>query len=259
VSVDDRFVVSVVLGRWQANCYVLADPARGTAVVVDPGEGGGPVVTRILERFDLRAEAILLTHGHLDHVWSTPQLARGLDVPVLLHDEDRWLFDDPGAAFGVSTDLLAAEFGLEWDPPIAWLEPLVDGQRLTFAGTRMDVRHSPGHTPGHVTFLAHDLGGVDFALSLDESDLAAGAVPASRDGTVDDAVLFSGDLVFAGSIGRTDFPRGDTVRMQQSLVETVLDLEDDTLVLSGHGPWTTVGRERVSNPFLRELVARAAE
>ncbi len=259
MKVDDRFVVSVVLGRWQANCHVLADPARGTAVVVDPGEGGGTRVPRVLERLGLRAEAILLTHGHLDHVWSAPELARRLDVPMFLHEGDRWLYDDPGAAFGVPTDLLTAEFGLEWEPATDRLESLVDGQRLTFGGTRLEVRHSPGHTPGHVTFLARDLAGVDFATAADEGDLADGSGVAVPDGTVEDSVLFSGDLVFAGSIGRTDLPRGDTTRMQRSLVETVLDLEDDTVVLSGHGPWTTIGRERASNPFLRELVARAAE
>ncbi len=236
----DRFVLGMPLGRWQTNCYLIGDRERGTGVIVDPGEHGEQQVPFMLEQAGVRCEAILLTHGHLDHLWAVPTLARDLDVPVLLHPDDRWIWDDPGAGLGLPSDLLAREFGFEWDPPTDRLEDVRDRQTLSFAGIRFDVRHNPGHTPGHVTYLGRDLAGVAVTFPLGEADAAS------------DDVLFAGDLVFAGSIGRTDFPRGSTAQMMRSLVDSVLSLEDDVLILSGHGPDTTVGRERASNPFLIE-------
>ena len=242
----DRFVAAMPLGRWQTNCYLVGDRDRGTGVVVDPGEGGEQEVPRLLERTGVRCEAILLTHGHLDHLWAVPSLAGELDVPVLLHRGDRWLWDDPAAGLGMPPELLV-ELGLPgWDPPSDRLEEVRDGQQLSYAGIRFTVQHNPGHTPGHVTYLGRELGGVPVEFVLGQYDRAS------------DDVLFSGDLVFAGSIGRTDFPRGSTDDIMRSLAETVLPLEDDTLILSGHGPDTTVGRERATNPFLREAVARHA-
>lgn len=241
----DRFVVGVPLGRWQTNCYVIGDRVQGRSVVIDPGETGSETVPRLLEQFEVTCEAILLSHGHLDHLWGVPGLVRALDVPVFLHPDDRWMWDDPAAGMGVpGRDGLQAMFGLEWDPPTDHLENVADGDRLTFAGIEFDVAHNPGHTPGHVTYLGRDLGQADVEVAL-------GGV---RQAT--DQILFSGDLVFAGSIGRTDLPRGDTDAMLRSLVETVLPREDDTVILSGHGPATTVGRERSTNPFLAEARQR---
>src|SRR3712207_7648475 len=103
---------------WQANCYVLGDAELGRAVVIDPGQEGGPVVRERLAARGVTCEAILLTHGHLDHIWSTPELAEQLDVPVLLHSGDRWIWDDPAAAFGnLPPGALKQQFGLDWDPP----------------------------------------------------------------------------------------------------------------------------------------------
>ncbi len=234
----DRFVIGTPLGRWQTNCYVLGDRARGTAVVVDPGEGGETEVAPILARAGVSCEAILLTHGHLDHLWGVPSLARELDVPVLLHPDDRWIWDDPAAAFGAPPELLEQQFGLVWDPPTDHLIDVRDGANLTFAGMRFDVVHNPGHTPGHVTYLGRELAEVPVSFALGT------AKAASED------VLLSGDLIFAGAMGRTDFPRGSDEAMMRSLAETVLPLEDTTLILSGHGPDTTVGTERATNPFL---------
>jgi hydroxyacylglutathione hydrolase len=242
----DRFVLGSPLGRWQTNCWVVGDRDRGTAVVIDPGEHGATEVPAMLRRAGVACEAILLTHGHLDHVWAVPDLARSLDVPVLLHPDDRWLWDDPAAGFGVPPQVLVDELGLtEWDPPSERLQDVRDGAALSFAGIRFDVVHNPGHTPGHVTFLGRELDRAPVTFSLGEAERAS------------DDVLFSGDLLFAGSIGRTDFPRGSTPDMVRSLADTVLPLEDDTLVLCGHGPDTTIGRERASNPFLRQAIEQA--
>lgn len=237
-----RFVIGTPLGRWQTNCWIVGDRDRGTAVVVDPGEHGAAEVPPLLERAGVTCEAILLTHGHLDHCWAVPDLARALDVEVLLHRDDRWLWDDPAAAFGMPPELLEQQFGLRWDPPTERLRDVTDGERVTYAGLGFDVRHNPGHTPGHVTYLGRDLAGVPITFALGEADAG------SRD------VLFSGDLLFAGSIGRTDFPRGSTEAMFESLATTVLPLPDETLVLSGHGPDTTIGHERATNPFLRQVM-----
>ncbi|QBI21472.1 MBL fold metallo-hydrolase [Egibacter rhizosphaerae] len=227
---DARFLDVLTLGVWQANCYVLGDRERGEAVVVDPGQDGGPPVRERLTAHGVDCVAILLTHGHLDHVWAVPELARSLDVPVLLHPEDRWLWDDPAAAFGemLPPDVLERELGLVWEPPTEQLDAIHDRQRLTFAGFDLEVRHTPGHTPGSSVFLLDD----DHALG--------------------DPLLLSGDLLFAGSVGRTDFPRGSWEQQLMSLKDAVLSLDDTTRVAPGHGPETTVGTERGTNPFLTQ-------
>ncbi len=226
----ERFVEGYELGMWQANCYILGDRSLGTAVVVDPGQDAGPVVTERLDANGVRCEGILLTHGHLDHVWSAPELAEKLDVEVFLHGDDRYLWDDPGAAFGnIPPGALEAQFGLAWRPPNERLQTLRDGMTLTLAGMKLETRHTPGHTPGSSVFLLTDTG-------------------------EDDPLLLSGDLIFAGSVGRTDFPRGSFEQQNESIKRVVLPLPDETVILSGHGPETTVGVERRTNPFVRPLV-----
>lgn len=215
-------VEDLVLGQFQANCYIVGDRSSGRAVVIDPGQDGARPVQDRLEALGLVCEAILLTHGHIDHLWSAPELARSLDLPVLLHPDDRWLWDDPGGS--LPPGFLEAQFGLRWQPATERLEDIRDGQRLPFAGLGLTVRHTPGHTPGSCVFLLQDA-----------------------------SVLWSGDLVFAGSVGRTDFPRGSWEQQMDSISRVVLPLPDTTVIWSGHGPRTTVGAERRSNPFLREL------
>jgi glyoxylase-like metal-dependent hydrolase (beta-lactamase superfamily II) len=227
---ETRFIEGMALGMWQANCYILGDVELGAAVVVDPGQDATGIVTERLTARGVRCEAILLTHGHLDHLWSVPELARQLDVPVLLHADDRYLWDDPAAAFGgVPGAALKEQFGFEWDPPTERLETFQDSHRLAFAGLPIMTRHTPGHTPGSSVFLLTDTG-------------------------ADEPLLLSGDLIFAGSVGRTDFPRGSWEQEMDSIRRVVLPLEDSTVILSGHGPETTVGAERAGNPFLREIV-----
>ncbi|MFP4310680.1 MAG: MBL fold metallo-hydrolase [Nitriliruptoraceae bacterium] len=238
----DPFILGAPLGRWQTNCYVVGDHDRGRAVLVDPGETAEAQALAMLASVDASCEAILLTHGHLDHLWAVPELARALEVPVLLHPGDRWLWDDPAAAFGAPLELLASEFGLTWDPPTEHLREVSDGQRLELAGLTFDVTHNPGHTPGHVTYLGRELAQATVTFPLAEATEAPSEV------------LFSGDLLFAGSIGRTDLARGSMEDMLVSLATTVVPLTDATLVLSGHGPDTTIGYERETNPYLRQAL-----
>lgn len=243
----DRFVAGVTLGRWQTNCWLVGDHDRRACVVIDPGEGGSEAVPRLLEQTGMTCEAILVTHGHLDHFWAVPDLAGRLDVPVLLHPDDRYLWDNPIAGFagGAGPELVEQQFGLKWEPDDERVRDVQHGEKVSYAGIDFVVEHNPGHTPGHVTYLGRDLAGAPIQFAMGDAESA------STD------VLFSGDLIFQGSIGRTDFPRGSMADMMQSLVRTVLPLQDDTLILSGHGPDTTVGRERVSNMFLQEA-ARSA-
>ena len=223
-----RFVDAAALGLWQANCYVLGDLERGRAVVVDPGQHAASFVRGVLTERGVACEAILLTHGHLDHVWAVPELAADLDVPVLLHPDDRWLWDDPAAGLGLTRQVLEAELGFVWDPSTEYLVPVTDGQTLALAGYALEVRHTPGHTPGSSVFLLTDTGS-------------------------DDPVLLAGDLLFAGSVGRTDLPGGSWQQQLDSLASKVLVLPDATRVAPGHGPETTLGQERVSNPYLTEI------
>ena len=242
----DRFVIGLPLGRWVSNTYIVGDRAKGECVLVDAGETATDTIPGALDKLGVTCQAILLTHGHIDHFWSAPDLSRKLDVPVFLHPEDKWLWDNPAAAFvddrEAGLQAVKANYGLDWDA--GDFEPVKDGQSLVFGGITFDVKHNPGHTPGHATFLGRDLG--DAAVQF-----AYGAPDANND------ILFSGDLIFEGSIGRTDFPRGSIQDMFRSLVDTVLPLEDDTVILSGHGGGTTVGRERSSNPFLRQAISAA--
>ena len=226
----ERFIEGYALGMWQANCYLLGDRSLGRAVVVDPGQDATAMITERLDALGVQCEAVLLTHGHLDHLWSAPELATKLDVPVFLHGDDRYLWEDPGAAFGnMPPGALEQQFGLEWRPPHERLEALRDGMTLTCAGMTVAVRHTPGHTPGSSVFLLTDTGS-------------------------DDPLLLSGDLIFAGSVGRTDFPRGSFEQQNESIKRVVLPLDDATRILSGHGPETTVGEERRTNPFVAPLV-----
>lgn len=214
---------------WQANCYVLGDRSLGTAVVVDPGQDAEGMVRSRLDANRVKLEAILLTHGHLDHVWSAPALAEAFDVPVFLHRDDRWLWDDPAAAFGnLPPGVLKAQFGLDWAPNDERVEWLSDGMTLSLVGLRFEVHHTPGHTPGSSVFLLSETGS-------------------------DDPVLLSGDLIFAGSVGRTDFPRGSFEQQNESIKRVVLPLDDATRIFSGHGPETAVGVERRTNPFVQPL------
>lgn len=214
-------------GSFQANCYVLAAEANGPCVVIDPGEGAEQPLADVLAEHRLDPVAVLLTHGHFDHVFAVAPVCDGHDIPAWIHPEDRVLLTDPLRA-------LSADARQFFGGRVVLREPnevrtLDDGLALELAGLSFTVDHTPGHTRGSVTFRS----------TTDEGK----------------GLLVSGDTLFAGSIGRTDFPGGDHQQMLTSLRDKILVLDDDTLVLPGHGPTTTVGRERGSNPFLHGLAA----
>jgi glyoxylase-like metal-dependent hydrolase (beta-lactamase superfamily II) len=220
-------VVGFASGAFQANCYLVA-PAEGDAcVIVDPGQDAEEPIAEALRKHRLSPVAVLLTHGHFDHVFAVAPVCDGNGIPAWIHPEDREMLADP--LKGISAQG-AAFFGgrIEMREP-AEVRELADGTVLDLAGLSIMVDHTPGHTRGSVVFSsANDEGG---------------------------RVLFAGDTLFAGSIGRTDLPGGDMPTMLNTLRTKVLTLDDDTVVLPGHGPTTTIGRERVSNPFLLELAS----
>jgi hydroxyacylglutathione hydrolase len=208
-------------GSFQANCYVVAPAAGEECVIVDPGQDAVAGLDDMLREHRLKPAAVLLTHGHLDHVWSVAPVCGARDVPAWIHPEDRELLTDPAKGFSLMTGQQLFG-GLRLTEPDDVRE-LSDGAVLQIAGMDITVDHAPGHTRGSVTF----------------------RLPGER-------VMFSGDLLFAGSIGRTDLPGGDYATILGSLAKT-MRLPDETTVLPGHGPQTTIGRERATNPFLRDV------
>lgn len=225
------------------NCYVLA-PAPGEAcVVVDPGIGVLDDLAAVLAEHRLRPAAVLLTHGHLDHVYSVTPVCQGHGVPALVHGDDAYRLEDPISLLDPSlVAMLEQQFGerASWTAPDD-VRPVADGDRLDLAGVPLRVLHAPGHTEGSVVFVADD-------------------VPTSLTGEAGDpgrptSTLLSGDVLFRGSIGRTDLPGGSHEAMLRSLREVVLPLPDDTLVLPGHGPHTTIAQERTTNPYLTGLAS----
>jgi glyoxylase-like metal-dependent hydrolase (beta-lactamase superfamily II) len=212
-------------GAFATNCYVLA-PAPGQAcVVVDPGQDAVEPLERVLAEHGLTPVAVLLTHGHFDHTFSVAPVCDGHDVPAFIHPDDRAMLADPMK--GLSREAMAFFGGrLELREPRE-VRPLDDGGALELAGLTLRVDHTPGHTPGSVVF----------STATDEGD----------------EVILAGDTLFAGSIGRTDLPGGDTATLLRSVRDKLLTRDDAAHVLPGHGPTTTIGRERASNPFLQEL------
>ena len=220
------------------NCYVVATAPGEECLVVDPGIGVLDELAEVLRTHRLRPAAVLLTHGHVDHVYSVTPVCGAHGVPALVHADDAYRLKDPLALLDPAlVDMLAAQFGqaATWSEPDD-VRPVADGETVSLAGLDVRVTHAPGHTEGSVLF---SLDGVP-------DDAEAGAAGAS-------STVLSGDVLFAGSIGRTDLPGGDHAAMLESLRDKVLTLADDTLVLPGHGPATTIAAERVSNPFLLEV------
>jgi hydroxyacylglutathione hydrolase len=211
------------------NCWVLAPAAGEQCLIIDPGIGVVDQLDAVLAQHRLRPAAVLLTHGHLDHTFSVLPVCGAKGIPAFIHPDDRGQLADPWSGMG-------AAVGTPLFGEITFSEPedvreLHDGQTLELAGVELSVSLTPGHTPGSLVF------GVQ---------------------TSEAPVLFSGDLLFAGSIGRVDLPGGSAEAMFDSLARVVLPLDDATVVKPGHGPDTTIARERAVNPYLREVADRAA-
>ncbi|SDS70863.1 Glyoxylase, beta-lactamase superfamily II [Friedmanniella luteola] len=228
------FIASFPAGPWQTNCYVVATAPGSECVVVDPGLGAVPGVQELVAEHRLKPVAVLVTHGHLDHTFSVTPLCAGNDATCWVHPRDRALLGDPYRAMGPDARALVEQLA----GPTTFTEPdavreLVDGTRFEVAGLAFDALHAPGHTPGS-TMLRTDYPGTEV-----------------------EAVMFSGDVLFAGSIGRTDLPGGSHLDMLDSLRTKVLPLPDPVAVLPGHGPQTTMAAERAQNPYLQASYLRA--
>ncbi len=212
----DLFLEVFPVGPIQANCILLGDRDAGVLAVIDPGEEAARIMERV-EASGLEPKMVIHTHGHLDHAGGTADLMRSLPsgIPVGLHRDELPLYQGlvmQGRMFGMEVE----------EPPMPdlWLE---HGQRLELGGLELEVRHTPGHSPGGVCFVIHG--------------------PA-------DPLVIVGDVLFAGSIGRTDLMGGSFPVLEQSIREQLYTLSDDMRVICGHGPDTTIGRERASNPFV---------
>jgi len=204
-------------GPFQANCVLIGDESANVLAVVDPGDEGELIVDRV-RRSGLEPTMILHTHGHLDHASATGEVrdALGEAVPVGLHPDEIEVYrrvPEQGRAYGVPTT--------PPPEPDLWLN---HGDRLRLGAIELEVRHTPGHSPGGVSFVVH-----------------GGPEP----------LVIVGDALFAGSIGRTDLPGGSFDVLQRSILEQLYTLQADTRVVCGHGPDTTIGREKNSNPFVR--------
>ena len=205
----------VTVTPFEQNCAIIWDKATGEGVVVDPG-GEVPRLLDAVAKLNVGATAVLLTHGHADHAAGAAELAESLGVPVIgPHRDDGFLLDalpEQAARFGMAGRAVT---------PDRWL---AEGDTVAIGGATFEVRHCPGHTPGHVVFVNQ----------------------AAR-------VVIGGDVLFRGAIGRTDFPYGDHEALLAAIRDRLLTLPDDMTVLCGHGPATTIGQERRGNPFLRGL------
>ena len=226
----DVLVAGFATGSWSTNCFLVAAGPGEPCIIVDPGQDSIDGVHDIIREHRLAPAAVLLTHGHVDHVWSVAPLSAEFDVPALIHGADRYRLVDPaGTSMAGSREQLLrmTKNSLELTEP-SDVRLIDDEEIVEIVGMKLRVRHAPGHTEGSVVFEVEN-------------------------------VMLSGDVLFAGSIGRTDLPGGDHATMLDSLQRVILDAPDDMTVLPGHGPQTTIGAERATNPYLTALIADSGE
>jgi hydroxyacylglutathione hydrolase len=206
-------IISLILGPVETNSFIVADTVRNEAVVIDPA-WDGQIIAAEAQRRGWRIAAIWLTHAHFDHIAGAAGISHQVQPlpPVALHPGDLPLWEAQGGA---------PFFGMRIDPGPRPTVSLAHGQSLHVGGYAFEVRHAPGHTPGHVVFYC-----------------------------ASEKLVFCGDVIFRSSIGRTDLPGGSYKTLLNSIQTQILTLPDPTRLLSGHGPETTVGQERLENPFL---------
>ncbi len=222
-------------GPWGTNCYVVATGPGSECVVVDPGKDAADGVAEVVREHHLKPVSVLVSHGHIDHMWCVAPVAGTYDATAYIHPRDRHLLSDPMSGMSRETAGMLLGGKYEFAEPDSVAE-LADLQTLELAGLEFVVDHTPGHTQGSVTF----------------------RTPYGEAGSDVSELMFSGDLLFAGSIGRTDLPGGDHPTMLRSLRDKVLPLADDIVVLPGHGEQTSIGRERATNPYLLDLLGEHA-
>jgi glyoxylase-like metal-dependent hydrolase (beta-lactamase superfamily II) len=222
--VGGLLIDSFAAPMFATNCYVLAPGRNSECVVIDPGMPDvSAQLEEVLKRNNLKPVAIIATHGHLDHTFSIQPIADGYSIPAYIHSEDRAYLSAP-------EKLLSAEFSatvadMKFVEPAQVLE-LKNGEVINLVGLSFRAIHAPGHTRGSLMF------------------------------EVDEEVLVSGDVLFAGSIGRTDLPTGSAKEMEETLRKKVVPLADHLQVLPGHGPETNMAHEKKNNPYLKSLVGR---
>ena len=204
---------TLILGPVSTNCYIVADSDSGEAAVIDPAWDGRAIFLEA-QKLGWKISQLWYTHAHFDHFGGAADLAKALNTPpiVALHSLDHELWENQGGA---------PYFGMQIDPGPEPTIDLIHGQILRLGKTEFEVRHTPGHTPGHVVYYC-----------------------------AKDSLLFCGDLIFHGSVGRTDLPGGDWEALSSSIMEQVFTLPDETQLLSGHGEKSTVGEEKRENPFV---------
>lgn len=208
------FLETIPVGPFQCNCSILGDEESGTAVVIDPGDEGSRIAAALAAQ-NLTVTRIVHTHAHLDHIGGSAEFQSLCGGTAHLHEGDQWLYEH--------LDMQGEMLGIKVSEKVALDSSLQEGDRFDLGPAKLEVIHTPGHTPGSCCFLIE------------------------RDGR---PLLFAGDTLFQGSIGRTDLWGGDSNQILASLRGKLMDLDDDTLVVTGHGPSTSIGAERRSNPFI---------
>jgi hydroxyacylglutathione hydrolase len=205
-------ILKLTLGMVSTNCYIVGDSDSGAAVVIDPADDA-PVILGAAEQGGWTIRLVLATHAHFDHVLAVDEVCRASGAPFLMHEKDLPTLQ--------ALQLTGQLFGLELPPPPEVDRFVTAGETIEAGAIRLSVRFTPGHTPGHVSYVLES-----------------------------DPVVFCGDCLFAGSIGRTDLPGGDHALLLRSIHDQLLTLPDEETVASGHGELTTIGQERRTNPFL---------
>ena len=214
-------------GLLQCNCYVLAERPGADAIIVDPGQRAMGQLRRILDENRLTPAAVLITHGHIDHMWSAQKVSDTFGCPTYIHPEDRFMLKDP--IYGLGPRMAQLVAGAFFREPKQVVELDRDGDKIDLGGISVNVDHTPGHTRGSVCFRV-------LQAADNDADL-----------------VFTGDTLFERSIGRTDLFGGSGRDLLRSIVDKLLVLDDKTVVLPGHGSSTTIGAERRFNPFLEGL------
>jgi len=200
----------LTVGALETNCYILGDEKTKQCVVVDPG-GDFELIEEHLEKLKLKVKYIILTHGHVDHIGALAQLKKVTKAEILIHSKDSAMLYDPNQNLSIfSGDKIIA---------IKADKLLEEGDIIQCGGIKLEVLHTPGHTPGSISFLT-------------------------------DKMIFTGDALFCGSIGRTDFPGSSYQKLIDSIKDKLLSKDDDFIIYPGHGPPSTIGEERRSNPFV---------